>query len=114
MKLNQFHVVKYEENEKPMHSVCYHEPDTDVNSKEFKDEFGFPENALLQKIPEEEWTVSDIEEVMDAFFDDHCKSGPYYDPSNFETALADAGLDAITRQKAMLQILKIVEQQFGY
>lgn len=114
MKLNNFYVVRYDENGKSTHSVCYYEPDADVNSSEFKNELGFSEDTLLHKVPEEEWSVSEIKDVMDAFFDDSCKSGTYYESSNFERILTDAGLDTMTQRKVMLGILKAIEQQFGY
>lgn len=114
MKLDNFYVVRYKDNKETAHGVCYYEPGADVNSPEFKEEFGYPEDVILRKVPQEHWTVADIKNIMDAIFDDRCKPSPYYAPSDFEAVLDGLGLDKAGKQKDMLGILKCMEQHFGY
>lgn len=118
MHIENLHVITTEDSNEQ--NVYYHDPNIDVNSKEFRTEFDISENARLIKLPFStdpdicEWTEQTIHNAIDYFMDDSCRSGPYYDPNNFIEALISAGItDEKTRRGFLLRVLLIIESQFG-
>lgn len=118
MHIENLHVITTEDSNEQ--NIYYHDPNIDVNSKEFRTEFDISENIELIKLPFStnpdicEWTEQTICNAINYFMDDSCRSGPYYDPKNFIETLTSAGItDERTRRGFLLHILMIIELQFG-
>lgn len=115
MRLNNFKVVTYTDNDgKIDQGVYYGDPDMDLNSAEVREEYGIPYNVDLTEIPQCEWPVWAIKEIMDSFFDDACKSGTWYEPSGFENVFQNLSIPDEKIRQGMFGLLKLVEDQFGY
>lgn len=119
MKLSDFTVITYPNPNmtcpanKKVKTVCY-VSNEDIHSKEMRKEFNIPEDVRISIIPQQDWPIWAITQIMNYFFDDRCKSGEFYSPSNYKAILDNTDIKQKTKKKILYELLLLIEAQFGY
>ena len=115
MKLENFYKLRYLGPDGPVTDGMYYDaPGRDVDSPGFREEQGIEAIGPISAVPQEDWDERDICAVADAFFDDQCKSGPFYGLFGLRDRMEAEGIPADVRQKVLWIWLTAIEEQFGY